>query len=530
MDHLMAWVAVRNACGVRWTAACLLVCTGFASAGSIGAAERTFVGSATRNASAKRLEAVQVELGVAQKQHAARLDAVAQGFTDLGLADAAKHCRELAAPMETALFRTNKLPKDAQPEISLSLPERERELRVSLRQIEEHYASDLYSLCRKALRAGYPSYAYQIVEEVVRHNPDHSAARKILGYKLRGKEWVTPFAADRLEKGYVWDDAFGWLPKEQLAKYKSGKRWCSGRWMTAAQESEIRRDFQHAWQIRTDHYLVRTDKSLERGVEIAKTLEQYHDFFMQTFAAFFSTPDQMMKLFQTSGSSSNLQSRSRPYLVDYFRNRDEYVNRLRKRVPQIGMTNGLYYTADRVAYFYYDPQQQNEDTLFHEATHQLFYENDKKDRMIAMDANFWIIEGIACYMESYHVENGQSVVGDPKHVRIEAAQHRCLIDKYYIPLEQFTEMGMPAFQSSREISKNYSQAAGLAHFFMHYNGGRYRDALVEHLSEIYRAGPRQRMAVRSLADLTGVSFAELDRQYEEYMRSLPGAFRQAAAR
>jgi hypothetical protein len=565
MEQLMPWLAVRNACGVRsaasgvtdegtrsvpedfdagppgapghaarpWircAAACLLVCVGFASAGPVGAVERTAVGPATRNASAKRLEAVQAELATAQKQHAARLVPVAQGFSDLGLADEAKHCRALAAPMETVLFRVNKLPKEVQPEISLSLPERERELRESLRQIEEHYAADLYSFCRKALRAGYPSYAYQIVEEVVRHNPDHPAARKILGYKLRGKEWVTPFAADRLEKGYVWDDAFGWLPKEQLAKYKAGKRWCGGRWMSIAQEAEIRRDFQHAWQVRTDHYLVRTDKSLERGVEIAKTLEQYHDFFMQTFAGFFSTPDQMMKLFQTSGSSSSLQSRSRPYLVDYFRSRDEYVNRLVKRVPQIGITNGLYYTADRVAYFYYDPQQQNQDTLFHEATHQLFYENDKRDRMIAMDANFWIVEGISCYMESYHVENGQSVVGDPKHVRIEAARHRCLIDKYYIPLDRFTEMGMYAFQSSRQISMNYSQAAGLAHFFMHYDGGRYRDALIEHLSEIYRAGPRQRTAVRSLADLTGVSFPELDRQYEEYMQSLSAGIPQSDVR
>ena len=150
--------------------------------------------------------------------------------------------------------------------------------------------------------------------------------------------------------------------------------------------------------------------------------------------------------------------------------------------------------------------------------------------MIAMDANFWIVEGIACYMESYHVEKGQSIVGDPKHVRIEAARHRVVVDHYYIPLERFAEMGMTAFQSSREISKNYSQAAGLAHFFMQYDAGRYRDALIEHLSEIYRAGARQRLAVRSLAELTGVSFDELDRQYEAYMQALPTSIPQAAIR
>ena len=44
---------------------------------------------------------------------------------------------------------------------------------------------------------------------------------------------------------------------------------------------------------------------------------------------------------------------------------------------------------------------------------------------------------------------------------------------------------------------------------------------LEHLSEIYRATSRQRAFVRSLDELTGVPFPELDRQYLEYMRTLP---------
>ena len=332
-----------------------------------------------------------------------------------------------------------------------------------------------------------------------------------------------------LRRGMVWDDTFGWLRKDQVARYKAGRRFCNGRWMSADKEAEIRRDFHNAWKIDTDHFRVFTNHSQERGVEIAKDLEQYHDFFMQTFAAFFSTPDQMRALFQSASSGTSATNLNKKYKVDYFRTRDEYMRRLVSRVPQIGITNGLYYTSDRVSYFYYDPDQPNPDTLFHEATHQFFYESLKGTPMIAVDANFWIVEGIACYMESYHAENGQFVVGDPKHVRIEAARRRCLVDNYYVPLERFAAMGMQEFQSSRDISKNYSQAAGLAHFFMHYDGGRYRDALIEHLSEIYRAGPRQRLAVRSLAELTGTSYPELDQQYLEYMRTLPEGTTQASA-
>ncbi len=484
-------------------------------------ADPAVVGPATRNASPKHLEAVRTELQTLQKQHAVRLDALRQEFTDLGLTAQAQQCKELAAPISTALFRMQRLPKERQPEIPPAVQGKERDLCVTLREQQAHYAADLYRLSRKALSAGYPSYAYALVQEVVRQDPDHQSARRILGYKLRNKEWLTPYAADRLDKGFVWDDLYGWLRKQDVARYRAGQRLYGGHWMSADKEAEIRRDFRHAWHVRTEHYQIHTNVSLERGVEIAKSLEQFHDFFMQTFAAFFSTPEQMARLFQTSGPNSNLQIRRDPYDVDYFRTRQEYADRLRQKIPQVDMTNGLYYTRDRIAYFFNDPALKEQDTLFHEATHQLFYENLKADRMVAMDANFWIIEGIACYMESYHFENGEYSVGDPHHIRIRNARDRCVLDNYYVPLERFAAMGMNEFQHSQEIRKNYSQAAGLAHFFLHYGGGRYRDALVEHLAEIYRTNGKQRAYVRGLDELTGVPYADLDKQYIEYMHKLP---------
>lgn len=487
------------------------------------------VGPAARNASPKQLEAVQTELRSLQKQHAARLDAFAQDFADLGLQQESRQCRELATPPSTEVFRVQKPPKEKQPEIPLSVPEKERDLRVRFREAQSKYAADLYRLSRRALAAGYPSYAYGLVQEVVRQDTDHANARRILGYKLRNKEWVTPFAAEKLDKGFVWDDRFGWLRKQDVARYRAGQRVFLGHWMSADKEATIRRDFRHAWQVRTDHYLVHTDVSLERGVEIAKSLEQFHDFFMQTFAAFFTTPEQMAKLFQTSGPNSNLQIRRDPYDVDYFRTRQEYCDRLRSKIPQIDITNGLYFTGDRVAYFFVNPDPHEQDTLFHEATHQLFYENLRNDRMVAMDANFWIVEGIACYMESYRAENGQYSVGDPHHIRIQNARDRCVVDHYYVPLEKFAAMGMKEFQQSREIRKNYSQAAGLAHFFVQYDGGRYRDALIEHLAEIYHTTGRQRAIVKGLDELTGVPYSDLDRQYVEYMRALPAGGKQASA-
>ena len=81
-------------------------------------------------------------------------------------------------------------------------------------------------------------------------------------------------------------------------------------------------------------------------------------------------------------------------------------------------------------------------------------------------------------------------------------------------------MGMNEFQSAPNIEKNYSQASGLVHFLMHYEGGMYREALSEHLSDIYSLNRGVRENPRSLETITGVDYAELDRQYGEYIRQL----------
>lgn len=466
-------------------------------------------------------EQIQKEQVEKQLQYAAALEQIA-ARCERSFPDEAVQIRELATKPDTRIFRTQTLPATARPKIPATLPDDEKSWRTELQQLRSDFARDLYLLSRRALMTGYPSYAWQLVQETARQDPDHEFARRILGYKRQGDQWLTPFAAQMQRQQFVWHDRFGWLKKNQVADYEAGKRYYR-RWMSVEQEAEIRRDFKHAWEVRTENYLVKTNHSLERGVEIAKSLESYHNFFLQTFAGFFNTPEQMKKLFQNAANGPASSTLRNPYEVHYYRTRDEYITRLRGKVPSIEITNGLYYTSDRTAYFYFDPAQQNSDTIFHEATHQLFYENLPQERPVALDENFWVIEGIACYMESFRNENGRMTLGDAKHVRIDSARYRLLNDGYYVPLSQFAAMSMQAFQTDPNITKNYSQASGLAHFFMHYDSGRYRDALVEHLSQLYRPNPRGAFRVQSLEELTGTAYSELDREYAEYMKEMEAA-------
>ena len=149
-----------------------------------------------------------------------------------------------------------------------------------------------------------------------------------------------------------------------------------------------------------------------------------------------------------------------------------------------------------------------------------------------MKANFWIIEGIACYMESFQQDGEHTSLGDPSYIRFQNAQHRYVIDKYYVPLARFAAMGGEEFQHvpKDELPKNYTQASGLTHFFLHYEDGIYREALIKHLSDIYSLNLRVRDNPRGLDKLTGVSYSELDRQYGKYISQLDcGANLEAAA-
>ena len=86
-----------------------------------------------------------------------------------------------------------------------------------------------------------------------------------------------------------------------------------------------------------------------------------------------------------------------------------------------------------------------------------------------------------------------------------------------MPLAELTQLGMIDLQQRPDIARLYSQSAGLTAFFMDYRDGVYRHAFRDLLASIYagRDGPDK------LMELTGRSYEDLDREYFEYMQSLP---------
>lgn len=384
-------------------------------------------------------------------------------------------------------------------------------------RLREQQANRLFEIAEQAADEEDVQTAHELLYATLRQDPNHAKARAILGYERRDDHWYRPAAIKRLEAGEVWHDRFGWLPEKHVARYEAGERYYRGRWISVAREAEIRSNIKRGWRVETEHFEVVTNHSLDEGVALAKRLEQLHRAWRQLFAAYHTTPAELKKMVRAGKPNSRPSKRHK---VVYFRNRDEYIKHLVKRQPGIERSIGIYKTSDRTAYFFAG-EDQDPGTVLHEATHQLFQETSSAKRKVAQKANVWIVEGIACYMESLRSGNrsdtdeptGYDTVGGYNVARLPGARIRLLEDRFYVPFAELLRLGGPLLQRHPQAATIYTQAAGQAAFLMHYDAGHYRGALVDYLRAIYA----NRARFDTLTRLTERSSQELDQEYRQFL-------------
>jgi hypothetical protein len=397
---------------------------------------------------------------------------------------------------------------DAEP--SEEAAKRSPEWQSRFGMLRQTQAEALFALVAKAVDEQQYSIGFELLHETLRENPDHEAARRLLGYRQRDGRWLTVYEEAKAKANQVWDSRFGWLPKAQLERYANGERFLKGRWISAEEDARLRGP--RGWEVVTEHYRVQTNHSLEEGVRLAARLERLYDVWRQVFVRYYLTDLELGKLLTGVG----LPPRAMPrHNVMYFRNRAQYNQALKFKQPNIAITTGYYEGNTKIAYFFAG-EEQDDSNLYHEATHQLFSETRNVVQNIGRDANFWVIEGIACYMESLVEGDRYCTLGGADTIRLENAYSRLVKDNFYVPLAELTAIGMNALQRDTRISPLYSESSGLTYFLMYADGGRYRDALVDYLVAIYtgRAGPD------TLAELTQTPYAQLDQQYRQFIGSL----------
>ena len=444
-------------------------------------------------------------------QYAADLEQLAKWCESNGLSDEARKTRRVLGPSDPYKIYLPVLSEEiGPPKLPADAPAPVVEWDSRLSKLRADQAKTLYEMSRRAVKTGRPALAFELAMAAIQANPDYEPVRRLLGYQKYRDRWRTFYAARKLQDGFVWSDKFGWQLKSSLPRYDEGQRYFEGRWISAAEDVDRHRDIKQGWRIESEHYAIRTNDSIEAGVAAEVKLERLYRLWQQIFIGYYASEADVTAWFD--GRSKALSGPVPQHQVVNFRDREEFKRALRAVEPNIDIPIGIYLGQTRTAYFFAG-EGSDDRNLYHEATHQLFHESRPVVPDVGRRGNFWIVEGIAMYMESLRQEDGYYVLGGFDDERLHAAQYRLLHDDFYVPLQEFTGYGMEKMQKDPRIATLYSQAAGLTHFLIHYDNGRYRDALVAYLSAIY-AG---RDAPDTLAKLTGTSFADLDKQYREFL-------------
>lgn len=380
-------------------------------------------------------------------------------------------------------------------------------------------ADALFAEAQAAAEAGASSEAFDLAARTLHADPTHAAARTVLGYELVDGVWRTPYEASNRLKNASWRPRYGWLTDDEYARYEAGERLLGRRWITAEQDAARRETIEDGWTIRTDHFSVTTNHSLEAGAQLAAELEGLFQVWRQAFAGYWLDDREVRALF---AGERMARKRSRPMKVYYHRDKAGYVEHLRRRQPRIAETLGIYFDDAREAHFFAPPEDADAEardlaraTLYHEAAHQLFTENGPGRRGAGRDANFWLVEGAACYFELLAPGNEPATytLGNPAQGRLPSALARGPV----LPLAELAAMGQTDLQRRDDLAAVYAQATGLVAMLRHgQHSATDREALVRTLQAVYSGRPDG----EEIARQTGRSATELDEDYRQFLGEL----------
>jgi hypothetical protein len=437
-----------------------------------------FVGFATLSPIAAR-DALAAGRGESDARYRARLLSLSQKCDELGLNAQAESTRQWFIERDRDLEYVFLDPESPTAAPASDAPLRVRQWYAKFVELRAAQAAELWRLAEEAAAKQQLARAFRLLHEVLREDPQHQEALRLLA--LRPGDGVTANAPSepKVRRASRRHPQFGWAP---------------GR----------------AWLVETDHYRIETNHSARAGIELSQHLERLHAVWRQLFVRFWLDDAEWDRAWQDGFGAGSQPAKHRVVL---FRSRREYVNVLQRAEPRIDITLGIYRDAEQTAYFY-TGQDGLSATWRHEASHQLFHEIARASSEVGREANFWIVEGIAMYMESLRDYGDYCTLGGIDADRLQFSRYRVYNEGFYVPLDQLVAMSRDELQRHERIRRLYSQSAGLTHFLMHYDGASYQPSLIQYLREVYAGRDRP----DALAQFAGVPYSQLDAEYREFLQ------------
>lgn len=366
---------------------------------------------------------------------------------------------------------------------------------AKFRELRAAQADALLLAARRALAAHEPTQAYALLHEALRENPEHAAVRRALELPPS----TQPAARDgktreKSPRNSADDETTSKLKAVTPTVEHPRLGWKRGQY----------------WRVESPHFRIVTNQNAAAAIELANRLEAVYAAWRQVCFSFWSREAALAA--RLAGGDDPLGP-SRKHDVVLFRNRADYVAKLKPSQPRIDITLGIYLDEQKAAYLFSSDTEDVAPTWAHEIAHQLFQESEQTPPGVGTKANMWAAEAAALYFESFRQDDGYCTVGGQDADRLQFARYSLLRGDAVMPLERLAALGREELQSHADIGKLYRQSAVAGHLLFDGGEGRYAEGWIEFLRQLYagRAGPE------ALFQRLGVAGADLDRRLLDYL-------------
>ena len=421
------------------------------------------------NAQAQTLDQLRAK---ADSQFHQDLELLARQCDDLALGEQARLTRQLIAPVRKDQNRIYVpwLSKNLEP--SGGAPEQATFWHTHLLKHCKEQATRLYPVAEKLKEQGAATEAYQLLHEILYLDPDHEQVKKILG-----------------------PDSATSRPRSVRARTNHPLLSWQAR---------------NYWTVSSRHFTIVTNHSARAGLDLARQLERLHLAWRQMFFPYWSKAELLSK--RWTDPNTRLGLGPRKHQVVLFADRTEYEHSLIANQARINLTTGFYNYDTGVANFFMAKPAPTA-TWDHEVTHQLMQEMRQVPKQVGLNKNFWIVEGVALYMESIREHDCYLTIGGFDSNRLQFARYRHRAGGFSLPLEQLVMMGRAHLQMADNIGELYSHSAGLAQMLMDGRGNRDRAGLLKYIDQVYLAEDD----TNSLSETIGRAMDKLDKEYDDFL-------------
>lgn len=233
--------------------------------------------------------------------------------------------------------------------------------------------------------------------------------------------------------------------------------------------------------VQSPHFRIFSTAPRRQATALAEDLERYYHVWSQVFRELWVADDDVCRAIS---AGSPLPAPEQTVDVVLFADREAYAKAMTGSVAAAKLSTGFYSPETRVTLLFAGPTADRE-TRYHEITHQLLQETcGEVVEAPGLEAGFWIVEGIASYMESVRFFDSLASVGGWESPRLQYARARWLGEEPPPSLHSLAVEGREAVQRRDDLGAWYSTTAAYAHLLC--DSPRTRPLLMRYLRSVYR--------------------------------------------